>query len=243
MQPPHPANLQTVPQSASAVVPQQDYRGDFHMHTVYSPDSFMSPVTLARTAERKGLNLVAVTDHNTIRGALAVQQVATIRVIIGEEIRSADGEIIGLFLTEEVPPRLTARETVKRIKDQGGIVQIPHPFDRARGGHITRSALMEILPDIDIMEAFNARTTLRRDVMAAARFIQENQKTHDILATAVTDSHTPFEIGRVWVELPRFEGPQEFLHSLRHARLEGKLVTPLIHVLTRITKWTKPFFG
>ena len=99
-------------------------RADFHIHTQVSPDSFLSPKALVRACQRAGMDVIAVTDHHTIRGALAVQEVAPFRVIIGAEFRTADGEIIGLFLEEDVPRGLSARETVRRIKDQGGIVQM-----------------------------------------------------------------------------------------------------------------------
>lgn len=217
----------------------ESYKADFHIHTLYSPDSFMSPEALVKTAVRKNMTCLAVTDHNTVRGALAVQEIAPFRVIIGEEVSSADGEIIGLFLTETIPRDLSAQETVRRIKDQGGIVQVPHPFDRFRRGHIKRAALMDILSQVDIIEAFNARTSFRRDVMAAATFVQEQRAHHSIVPTAVTDSHTPYEIGRTWVEMPAFASAADFVEALSHGRLEGHLVTPLIHVATRFTKLSK----
>ena len=100
------------------------------MHTHYSPDSGMSPETLVAKCQKAGLNLIAVTDHNTIDGALAVRSLAPFTVIIGEEVGSAEGEITGLFLTETIPRGLPPVETARRIKDQGGLVSIPHPFDR-----------------------------------------------------------------------------------------------------------------
>src|SRR5690606_8869432 len=121
-----------------------------------------------------GLDIIAVTDHHTVQGALAVREVAPFPVIIGAELRTADGEIIGLFLEKDIPRGLSAKESVKRIKDQGGIVQVPHPFDRFRRKHISYNALVEILPDVDIIEAFNARTTLKGDILQGVQFIQEH---------------------------------------------------------------------
>jgi hypothetical protein len=130
---------------------------------------------------------------------------------------------------------------VRRIKEQGGLVQVPHPFDRFRRSHISHRALLEIVPDVDIIEAFNARTTLHRDIRAAQRFIEEYGPAHGLIPTSVTDSHTPYEVGRAWVEMPAFAGREDFLAALERGRLHGRLVTPLIHLLTRFTKLTKPW--
>ena len=194
----------------------------------------MSPRALVDACRREGLETIAVTDHHTIRGALAVREIAPFPVIVGAEFRTADGEIIGLFLEEDVPRGLTAVETVKRIKGQGGIVQIPHPFDRFRRKHITERALLEVLPHVDVIEAFNARTTLRGDTMRGVEFIQQHSDQR-ILPTGVTDAHTPFEVGRAYVEMPAFDGPEEFMEALRHGRIVGRRTTPLIHFSTR---WT-----
>ena len=96
-----------------------------------------------------------------------------------------------------------------------------------------------MLPDVDIVEAFNARTTLRRDILKSTEFVQNYRDEFNIIPTAVTDSHTAYEIGRTWVELPIFTGREDFLEALSHGRLVGNLVTPLVHVATRFTKLTK----
>ena len=133
------------------------------MHTGFSPDSGTDLEDFVARCVKTGLDCIAVTDHNTIQGALKVQAMAPFRVIIGEEIKSAGGEIIGLFLKEVVPRGLPALETVKLIKEQGGLVSIPHPFDHFRRSVISREALYEVLPYVDIVEAFNARNTLQGD--------------------------------------------------------------------------------
>ena len=106
---------------------------DLHSHTYYSPDGITSPQRFVAACQRKGITCVAVTDHNTIRGALAVKEMAPFLVIVGAEIRSREGEIIGLFLSDEVPPDLSAQETIERIRAQDGLVSLPHPLDRFRG--------------------------------------------------------------------------------------------------------------
>ncbi|MDA1095964.1 MAG: PHP domain-containing protein [Chloroflexi bacterium] len=218
-------------------------QADFHIHTRVSPDSSMSPKALVEACLRRGLDRIAVTDHHTIRGALEVREIAPFPVIIGAELRTADGEIIGLFLEEDIPRGLSALETVRRIKAQGGIVQVPHPFDRFRRKHISLPALLEILPDIDIIEAFNARTTLRSDTMRGVEFIRKHRDQHSFLPTGVTDAHTPFEIGHAYVEMPDFDGRDDFLPALRHGKIVGTRTTPLIHVATRWTATTKKLFS
>ena len=218
-------------------------RADFHIHTEASPDSSMSPKALVQACQRAGLAAIAVTDHHTIRGALAVRDAAPFMVIVGAEFRTADGEVIGLFLEKDVPRGLSAEETVARIREQGGLVQVPHPFDRFRRKHISEEALVRVLPQVDVIEAFNARTTLKRDTMRGVKFIQRHAADGRIVPTGVTDAHTPFEIGHAYVEMPPFDGPAEFLEALRHGRIVGRRTTPLIHLSTRWTVLRKKLTG
>ncbi len=210
-------------------------RVDLHTHTHYAPGSITSPRRFVETCRRKGINCAAVTDHNTIRGALAVKEIApclpAVRpflVIVGAEIRSREGEIIGLFLSEEVPPGLSAQETIERIRAQGGAVSLPHPLDRFRGG-VGAEGLARLAPLVDIVEVMNARTTVHRDNDEAASLAKE----HGLVAVAVSDAHSPREIGRAYVEAPHPDGPQEFLEALRWGTLVGRPSTPLVHLISR----------
>ncbi len=200
----------------------------------------MKPEKLVSRCMETGLDCAAITDHNTIAGALEVQRLASFRVIVGEEIKSRGGEIIGLFLNEAVPRGLSSLETVQRIREQGGLVSIPHPFDHFRRSVIDRQVLYDILPYVDIIEAFNARNTFRRDNRKAEDLALE----HGVLISAVSDSHTPVEVGRTYVEIPDFDGTSV---GLRHALIQGNLVrrqiTPLIHFLTTVTKIRKGLAG
>jgi predicted metal-dependent phosphoesterase TrpH len=183
---------------------------------------------------------VAVTDHNTIDGSLALRSIAPFKVIIGEEVGSASGEITGLFLKETIPAGLTALQTVERIKEQGGLVSIPHPFDRFRSHVIDKAALHEIIPYIDIVEGFNSRNNLARDDLKA----QEFAATHGLLTSGVTDAHTTMELGRTYVEMPEFDGsPEDFLRALAQGRIVGRRMSPLVHVLTTFTKIKKRIKG
>jgi predicted metal-dependent phosphoesterase TrpH len=203
-------------------------RVDLHNHTHYSPDSILSPKQFVREATRRGLDVVAVTDHNTIRGALAVRELADFPVIVGEEVRSKDGEILGLFLSDEIPKGLSAGDTIARIKNQGGIVGVPHPFDSLRSA-LREDALLAYIDQIDFIEGLNARMV----------FPSHNEKAREFAAarnlpvSAGSDAHSPWEVGRVWAEIPPFEGAADFVTALRQGRLVGRLSTPLVHLISR----------
>ena len=206
------------------------------MHTHYSPDSEMSPERLVQRCLKVGLNCIAVTDHNTVAGAMEVRDSAPFIVIIGEEVGSSEGEITGLFLKESIPSGLSPLETATLVKEQGGLVSIPHPFDRFRRSVISRCALDEILPLTDIVEVFNSRNNLDADNQEAYRLAEE----HGLLASGVSDAHTPMELGRTYVEMPEFDGtPEGFKEALAQATIVGRRMNPLIHVLTTFTKVKK----
>ncbi len=209
---------------------------DLHMHTHFSYDSGAPSKSIVERCVKAGLNCIAVTDHNTIRGALEVQSIAPFPVIIGEEIKSSAGDIIGLFLKEEVPKGLSPLETVDAIKAQAGLVMVPHPFDRFRPSAIKYDALQEILPYVDIVEAFNAHDLLMRDNEKAAAFTRE----HSLVAAAVSDSHTPLELGRTYMEMPDFDGtPSAMLRAgpeaFKDALSQARLVTRRAHQILRLT--------
>ena len=187
----------------------------------------MSPERLLRTCLEKGINCVAVTDHNSIAGALELRRMAPFPVIVGEEVRTTYGEVMGLFLTEGIPRLLTPLETVDRIKAQGGLVCIPHPFDRLRRSLLRRSALESILPLVDIIEVFNSRTVLGGYLTRALAFAEK----HGLLASAGSDAHSPGEVGGAYVVMPEFDGPQSFLRALAQGEIVGRRARPW----TRIT--------
>ena len=166
-------------------------------------------------------------------------EVCPFKVIVGEEIRTADGEIIGLFLKQEVPPWLSAEETVRLIKEQGALVSIPHPFDRLRRRSLGEKALLRIADQVDIIEAFNARITFASDNEQARRFGQE----HGLLAAAVSDAHTPGELGTTYSEMADFEGPEAFLQSLKQAKLVTRAASPVVHVLSYWARLRRKLFG
>ncbi|MFC1993737.1 PHP-associated domain-containing protein [Chloroflexota bacterium] len=193
-------------------------RADLHVHTAYSPDSTSSlPAIIARCLEI-GINCLAVTDHNSIAGALELKRTAPFYVIVGEEILTTSGEVIGLFLSEYVPHQLSIEETVTRIKAQRGLVCIPHPYDRFRRSALRRGALERIVPDIDLIEVFNSRTLLLRDSDRAKRFAS----SYGLPATVGSDAHTLDEIGNAYIELPEFDDASQFIQALRQGQVFGR---------------------
>lgn len=203
-------------------------RVDLHNHTHFSGDSILSPRRFVDEARRRGLDRVAVTDHNTIRGALAVRELADFPVIIGEEVRSADGEVLGLFLSDEVPKGLSGTETIARIKEQGGLVGIPHLFDRQRLA-LRREEVERLIAEIDFIEGFNARMVFSSDNDKGADFARR----HALPLSAGSDAHSPWEVGRAYIEMPAFEGPGDFIPALSQGRLAGRLSTPFVHLISR----------
>ena len=207
-------------------------KADLHAHTHFSRDAVTSVETFVRRYERAGVDCVAVSDHNNVDGALAVRGDAPFRVIVAEEIRTSEGEIIGLFLQETVRKGLTPEETVRAIREQDGLVLVPHPFDRLRRSALREEALMRILPQVDIIEVFNARTVLRANDERARRLAEEHGKA----MSAATDAHTPWEIGLAYTEMPPFEGPGDFLAALGQGKIVGKRAFVGVHLLSTLAK-------
>lgn len=206
-------------------------RLDLHNHTHYSRDSILTPRQFVERARRRGMDCVALTDHNTIRGAAAVQRIAGdngVRVIVGEEIRTAEGEVLALFLTEEVPRGLSPEETIDRVKAQGGLVGVPHPFDYLRSA-LRPEAMTRLIDRIDFIEALNARMVFASHNGRALALAQARR----LPMSAGSDAHSRWEVGSAYVEMPDFTGPGDFLERLRSGKLVGRLSSPLIHLFSR----------
>jgi glycosyltransferase involved in cell wall biosynthesis len=199
---------------------------DLHMHTDHSPDCATPVEVLLSTARAEGLGAIAVTDHNEVSGALeAARKAEGIKVIVGEEVKTANqGEVIGLFLTEKIPRGMTLEETVAEIRRQGGLVYVPHPFDRLHSVP-DYEHLLRILDDIDALEVFNPRVAIGSFNEEAARFAAK----YRLIAAAGSDSHVAAGLGSVRVRMRDFDGPAEFLESLRDAEIHTK-PTSLLYV-------------
>jgi len=191
---------------------------DLHMHTHRSHDCSIDPQALVDHAESQGLGAIAVTDHNVFRGARETAELAGRRdliVIPGEEVKTDNqGEVIGLFLREEIPRGMTFAETIEAIRAQEGIVYVPHPFDRMHAIP-SPATLLRYLPEIDVLEVYNARLIFEAYNVEALRF----QRKYGLLAGAGSDAHVLQGVGTGALRMRRFDGPEEFLLSLRSAEV------------------------
>ncbi|MBW3654262.1 MAG: PHP domain-containing protein [Actinobacteria bacterium] len=194
---------------------------DLHMHTDHSHDCATPVDVLLAAAGEQGLGAIAVTDHNEVSGALEAREKADrfgVKVIVAEEVKTADqGEVIGLFIEEKIPRGMSLAETVAEIKRQGGLVYVPHPFDRMHSVP-DYEHLLTIVDEIDAIEVYNPRVAIGSFNEEAARFAAK----YRILAAAGSDSHVTQGLGSVRVRMADFDGPQEFLEALREAQITTK---------------------
>ena len=201
-------------------------KADLHIHTCYSPDCCTPLEKIVDHCLNAGINCLAVADHNTIEGALKLQKIAPFKIIVAEEIMTSEGELIGLFLTEEIPRGLSPEETIARIKSQGGLVNIPHPFGRWPLYNPKKLKTPEILSQLDIIEVFNSRTPTPHSSTKAWQLARK----FELPASAGSDAHTLGEIGRAYVEMPQFNATDDFLHSLAQGRIVGRMSNPFTHL-------------
>jgi glycosyltransferase involved in cell wall biosynthesis len=187
---------------------------DLHMHTDHSHDCATPVDVLLESAKAAGLGAIAITDHNEISGALAAAERANgIKVIVSEEVKTADqGEVIGLFIKEKIERGMTLEETIAEIRRQGGLVYVPHPFDRMHAVP-DYEHMLDIVEQIDAIEVFNPRVAISSFNEEAARFAAK----YRIVAGAGSDSHVAQGLGSVKIRMRDFDGPEEFLESLREA--------------------------
>ncbi|MBA2428357.1 MAG: glycosyltransferase [Thermoleophilaceae bacterium] len=187
---------------------------DLHMHTDHSPDCATPVDVLLDTAKARGLDAIAITDHNEISGALEARERADgIKVIVAEEVKTAEqGEVIGLFIEEKIPRGLTLEETIAEIHRQGGLAYVPHPFDRMHSVP-DYEHLLPVVHEIDAIEVFNPRVAFTSFNEEAERFAAK----YRIAGGAGSDSHVAQGLGSVKISMRDFDGPEEFLESLRDA--------------------------
>ena len=211
-------------------------RTDFHTHTIFSKDSLTTPEKLIAACQRKGIDRVVVSDHNTIEGALRCKELDPEGVIIGEEIMTTEGEILAAYVSEEIPPGLTPLETIARLREQNAFISVSHPCDTLRKGSWNHDDLLEILPHIDAIETFNARCMFPWHNWQAEKIARH----HNLPGTHGSDGHTAFEIGRGSLLLPPFDNAETLKQALKNAvspRLT--LSSPFVHFTSRYAVWRK----
>jgi predicted metal-dependent phosphoesterase TrpH len=194
-------------------------RVDCHLHTAASGDAVTSIDELAERVQRLGLDVVCVTDHNVISAAVAAaERDIGARVIVGEEVRTPNGDVIGLFLTERIPYVLPLAQVVSLIRGQGGLVYLPHPFDPGRSSLGEAAVRLCEAGDADIVEAFNAKIEDQDRNDRAARLARQ----YELPAGAGSDAHDPDGLGAAYLEMPDFDSPAGFLTSLREGVITGE---------------------
>lgn len=194
---------------------------DLHLHSSASFDCQVPPELVAERCRRVGLSPIFLTDHETIEGALSLRDGGR-RAVIGQEVLTTEGELIGLFLRQRISTGLTPEEAVARIKEQGGLVMIEHPYDRRRRA-LTEVAIDQLRDRIDIVEVVNGRALPEHNRKAA-----ELRGILGVPAGAGSDAHTVAEIGSVYLEMEDFEDAQDFLTKLTSATIHQRRTKRLI---------------
>ncbi|RME58410.1 MAG: PHP domain-containing protein [Caldilineae bacterium] len=209
---------------------------DLHSHTIYSRDCLTRPEEAIARARAIGLDKLAITEHNNLAGALRAKELAPDLIIVGEEIKTTHGEIIAYFVQEEVPRGLSPQETIRRLRDQGAVISIPHPLDSLRRSAMGRENVLGIIDLVDALEVRNARCVRPADNDAALALAREHGK----LMTAGSDAHIPYELGHCTLRMPPFEdNPESFLAALAEATPQGEVSPFWPHLASTYAKWRK----
>lgn len=187
-----------------------------------------------RACQTKGIDKLAITDHHSLRGALELRALAPELVIVGEEIMTTRGELLAYFVEEEVPRGLTPEQAIARLKAQGAVISVPHPFDRWRSGAWRETDLLAILPMIDAIEVFNSRCVFKADNARALAFAHQHGK----LCSVGSDAHYRLELGHAVLKLPhRPDTAVELLAGLTHAEAVCRQTFPFVHIFN-MAAWT-----
>ena len=210
-------------------------RVDLHLHTEASFDCLSRPERVLEAARRRGMDRIAVTDHDRLEAALWLHERHPDAVIAGEEVKTEEGiDVIGLYLKEEIPGGTPAREVCRRVHEQGGIVYLPHPYARGKGG--SGRYAEELVPHVDVVEVFNARlhpASLNEPARDLAR-------RTGLPSGGGSDAHTLGEVARAWVELPPHPNrPEALLEALRLGEVHGSTSPWAVHLASTWAKVRK----
>ncbi len=207
----------------------------FHIHSQYSKDSFLNLEKIVDFAKKNKIDVVILSDHNNLAPEKEIKKFKEIRIIPGEEIKTNQGEIIGIFLKEKIPAGLSLEETVKKIKEQKGLVVIPHPFDCLRRNRLKKSSLFKIVNQIDIIEVFNALNLFNSANKKAEEFAQKEKK----IKIVGSDAHLLKEINKAIIEMDNFSDQFDFLEKLKKAKFYIKRPNLLFFIFSTLMKGLK----
>ena len=210
---------------------------EVHTHTKYSHDSMLNKWFYLIMMKLKGINVVAITDHNEIKGAIEYRcflQKFNISVIIGEEIFTEKGEVIGLFLQSKIEPGLSVRETLLEIKKQGGVVYIPHPYDEKR--HKTVLPETEISKNVDLIDVIEIHNGRNEKKYFSNKQLSIANQFSDIYQLVGSDAHTFIELGRNYNIIKAFNTPQEFIQNLKDVKHIKKECIQISHTITKLVR-------
>lgn len=217
-------------------------KAEFHVHTVYSHDSTLTKYFLFLVCKIKKIRYIAITDHNEIKGAKKYAKflkIHGINAIIGEEIFTKDGEIIGLFLKDKISPGLSAENTIKEIKKQNGIVYVPHPYDEKRKDTVIRPEVLDrIYKDVDLIECHNGRN-IREEYSFKQNEIADKYK---IIKVVGSDAHTFYEVGRNYC-LVNSISRDNLVDEIKNADFCKKKCIKFAHFNTKIARLFKIIKG
>lgn len=220
----------------AGMVPEGMMRMDLHCHSEASSDCRTPLAEFPQRCLARGISVQAITDHNEVWGAQLLQDIAQkvegFTVIVGEEVSTLEGEIVGLFLKERIAPGLSPEETVEQIKAQGGLVLLPHGFDPLKRNRLRPSALARIADQIDIVESFNARISRAKWNRVAGEWAE----SHNLPKSAGSDAHTLADVGDAWVQTPKrsIEGPQDLLAALKEGTVMGEWTHPALAFIQKM---------
>jgi len=214
---------------------QKRVRVELHLHTCRSKDSLVGIEDLLKHCDQIGIDKVAITDHNQIENAIKAKTMFPDRVIVGEEIETTQGELIGYFMSELVPPGLEPMAAIDRLREQGALISVAHPFDTTRTQHWDEDDLLAIAPHVDAIETFNARCLSNKPNQAAENFA----KKHGLQETVGSDAHSLWEVGRATLMMPGFADAAGFAAGLAKAEKATRLSSPLVHLFSRYAVFYK----
>lgn len=215
--------------------PEIRWNVELHTHTQWSKDCTIHFQTIQRICQARGIDRIAITDHNTAEGALKMHQIAPELVIVGEEIMTTKGELLAYFVRETVPAMLSPDETIARLRDQGAVISVSHPYDRLRKGAWEEADLMQILDRVDAIETFNARCIYHEDNDRAQALAQ---RCH-LVGTVGSDAHSRAEYGRATLHMRPFRNADEFREALKDAEPVLHYSSVLVHGNSKAAKWSK----